>query len=171
MLGTIGFRRCCLNALRGSGFGRRVMGQLSSASSVLLGTRLAEAELQSASLVHQVVARLFWRADAAANDHWQAAAGEMKLNEIELVAFGCLFVSGSVAPEAGLSGCIACDKLGNFYQEQPASTACISCPENTQRFIGLLSGDTMRACQCKEGDSLPPSLSSSCTCASGPPAS
>jgi hypothetical protein len=48
-------------------------------------------------------------------------------------------------------GCISCDKLGSFYQASPGQTSCSTCPVSTQRFIGVLSGATIDACQCKEG--------------------
>ena len=50
--------------------------------------------------------------------------------------------------------CISCDRLGSFYQELPGRTICSACPVNTQRFLGVLSGATVAACQCKEGKAL-----------------
>jgi hypothetical protein len=48
-------------------------------------------------------------------------------------------------------GCISCDKIGNSYQELQGQTGCTFCPPNTQRYVDILSGATVDACQCKEG--------------------
>ena len=68
-----------------------------------------------------------------------------------LLSPGFFFGAGMFQPEPAQFGCISCDNLGSFYQELKGRTSCNSCPANTQRFIGVLSGATIEACQCKEG--------------------
>jgi hypothetical protein len=58
---------------------------------------------------------------------------------------------GHFQPGSAASTCISCDNLGNYYQENSSGTTCTPCPTNTQRFIGVLSGASIGACQCKEG--------------------
>jgi len=66
--------------------------------------------------------------------------------------------AGMFQSESAQFDCISCDKLGSFYQELPGQTVCSACAPNTQRFLGVLSGATARACQCKEGKALCPHL-------------
>ncbi len=58
---------------------------------------------------------------------------------------------GLFQPEPAQFGCISCDNLGDFYQDRPGQTACVACPANAQRFVGVLSAANRSACQCKEG--------------------
>ena len=58
---------------------------------------------------------------------------------------------GFFSPMNASSMCISCDGIGNSFQEGRAATTCVDCPQNTQRYIGILSGNTREACQCKEG--------------------
>jgi hypothetical protein len=60
--------------------------------------------------------------------------------------------AGYFQPEEGQFGCIGCDSLGDFYQDQRGATACVACPANSVRYIGVLSAETKSSCQCKEGD-------------------
>ena len=39
----------------------------------------------------------------------------------------------------------------SFCQERSGEISCEPCAENTQRYIGVLSGADRRACQCKDG--------------------
>jgi hypothetical protein len=61
------------------------------------------------------------------------------------------FGAGYFQPELAQSGCISCDSLGDFYQNQPGQTACVACAVNTQRYNGVLSAVNKSSCQCKEG--------------------
>ena len=65
------------------------------------------------------------------------------------------FGAGYFQPELAQSGCISCDSLGDFYQNQPGQTACVACAVNSQRYNGVLSAGNKSSCQCKEG--APPS--------------
>ncbi len=58
---------------------------------------------------------------------------------------------GYFQPKEGQFGCIGCDNLGDFYQELPSQTRCVSCARNTRRYLGVLSAANRTACQCKEG--------------------
>jgi hypothetical protein len=58
---------------------------------------------------------------------------------------------GFFQPEQGQFGCISCDRLGDFYQEQSGQTSCDPCAPNTQRFLKVLSAANRSACQCKSG--------------------
>ena len=59
--------------------------------------------------------------------------------------------AGYFQPEAGQFGCLSCDVLGDFYQEQEAQVSCEPCAENAQRYIGVLSAVNKSSCQCKNG--------------------
>jgi hypothetical protein len=58
---------------------------------------------------------------------------------------------GQFQPDVGQYGCLNCDSLGDFFQELQGQTFCVKCPQNTRRFLGVLSAANRTACQCKEG--------------------
>ena len=58
---------------------------------------------------------------------------------------------GFFQPDSGQFGCLSCDSLGDYYQEQRGQSFCLHCASHTQRYIGVLSGANRSACQCKEG--------------------
>jgi hypothetical protein len=60
-------------------------------------------------------------------------------------------IVGYFASRSGQFKCIACDELGDFYQERPGETSCDRCPLNTQRYVNLLSATNRSACQCNSG--------------------
>ena len=52
----------------------------------------------------------------------------------------------------GSIGCLTCDDLGDFFQVKSGASACTACAQNTQRYVGVLSGANGSACQCKPGE-------------------
>ena len=61
---------------------------------------------------------------------------------------------GFFARDAGQFFCVNCDNVGDVYQESPGATSCEACPENTVRYIGVLSSANRSSCQCKESEHL-----------------
>ena len=59
--------------------------------------------------------------------------------------------AGHFQPEPRQFACIKCDSLGDVYQEQSGQASCSRCPQNTQRYLGVLSATNRSACQCKNG--------------------
>ena len=69
-------------------------------------------------------------------------------------------LSGHYTNTAGQRACISCDSVGgksSFYQESPNATACIECPENFQRYVGVLSAANRSSCMCRPGFFFPTS--------------
>jgi len=63
-------------------------------------------------------------------------------------AHGC---TGYFASLPRQPGCISCDNLGDYYQELGAQSACLLCPTQTVRHLGVLTAANKSACMCKEG--------------------
>jgi hypothetical protein len=59
-------------------------------------------------------------------------------------------MTGEFQSKAAQFGCISCDSLGHYYQEESNSTSCDACPLNTQRAVGSV-GNNRTSCRCKEG--------------------
>ena len=60
--------------------------------------------------------------------------------------------TGLFQPDSGQFGCLSCDSLGDFYQEQRGQSFCQACAANTRRFVGVLTaGKNRSSCECKEG--------------------
>jgi hypothetical protein len=60
-------------------------------------------------------------------------------------------IGSHVQGKPAQNNCRLCDDLGNFFQERAGQTECTSCPPNSQRYLGVLTGGDPRSCQCKEG--------------------
>jgi hypothetical protein len=60
-------------------------------------------------------------------------------------------LTGYFQPERAQFGCLSCDSLGDYYQEQQGQTSCQRCAANMQRYHGGASAANRSSCQCKEG--------------------
>ena len=63
----------------------------------------------------------------------------------------CAVHAGSFQTKLGQIECISCDLLNEtYYQDRAAQSSCLRCPQNTQRWLGVLSAANLSACQCSK---------------------
>ena len=82
---------------------------------------------------------------------WEESLRERHMSRPRVQRSHASCCTGYFQSEEEQFGCISCDALGDFYQDQPGQSSCLRCPKHTQRFVGVLSATNASSCQCREG--------------------